>query len=155
MSRLKYFLLIQWATPCLPLYWEQWYYYVRLAFMLNMLSPWNKKFPTRPDTNRPVQPQKLARVFKFLLYNLEILYYLSSEQQRRWSDCADAQADLRICCRIWHKTHFLMALLKYYYYYQQRIFLTGIIVGNVVFRLNFYDITTNLCSPLPSVLKCM
>ena len=29
---------------------------------------------------------------------LEILYYLSSEQRRRWSDCADAQADLRLCC---------------------------------------------------------
>ena len=51
-----------------------------------------------PDTNRPAQPQKLARVLKFQLKNLEILYYLSSEQQRRWSDCADAQADLRLCC---------------------------------------------------------
>ena len=27
-----------------------------------------------------------------------ILYYLGSEQQRRWSDCADAQADLCSCC---------------------------------------------------------
>ena len=27
-----------------------------------------------------------------------VLYYLSSEQQRRWSDCTDAQADLRLCC---------------------------------------------------------
>ena len=26
------------------------------------------------------------------------MYYLVSEQQRRWSDCADAQADLRLCC---------------------------------------------------------
>ena len=25
-----------------------------------------------------------------------ILYYLSGEQQRRWSDCVDAQADLRL-----------------------------------------------------------
>ena len=52
----------------------------------------------QPDTNRPAQPQKLARVLKFRLYNLEILYYLSSEQQRRWSGSADAQADLRLCC---------------------------------------------------------
>ena len=57
-----------------------------------------REFPTRPDTNRPAQPQKLVRVLKFRLYDLEILYYLSSEQQRRWSDCADAQADLRLCC---------------------------------------------------------
>ena len=56
-----------------------------------------REFPTRPDTNRPAQPQKLSRVLKFQLYNLEILYCLSSEQQRRWSDCADAQADLRLC----------------------------------------------------------
>ena len=26
------------------------------------------------------------------------VYYPGSEQQRRWSDCADAQADLRLCC---------------------------------------------------------
>ena len=42
-----------------------------------------REFPTRPDTNRPAQPQKLARVLKFQLENLEILYYLSSEQHRR------------------------------------------------------------------------
>ena len=54
--------------------------------------------PTRPDTNWPAQPQKLARVLKFRLSNLEILYCLSSEQQRRWSDCTDVQADLRLCC---------------------------------------------------------
>ena len=27
-----------------------------------------------------------------------VLYYLGSEQQRRWSDCADSQADLSLCC---------------------------------------------------------
>ena len=26
------------------------------------------------------------------------MYYLSSEQQRRWSDCGNAQADLHLCC---------------------------------------------------------
>ena len=31
-------------------------------------------------------------------------YYLSSKQQRCWSDCADAQADLHLCCS--HKTRF-------------------------------------------------
>ena len=63
-----------------------------------------RESPTRPDINRPAQPQKLARVLKFRLQNLEILYYLSSEQQRRSSDCADAQADLCLCCShmTWH-----------------------------------------------------
>ena len=42
-----------------------------------------REFPTRPDTNRTAQPQKLARVLKLRLWNLEILYCLSSEQQRR------------------------------------------------------------------------
>ena len=50
---------------------------------------WLRESPTRPFTNRPVQPQKLARVLKFWLYDLKILYYLSSEQQKRWSGCAD------------------------------------------------------------------
>ena len=38
------------------------------------------------------------------------------EQQRRWSDCADGQADLRLLLfayDIRHKTHFLMARLMY------------------------------------------
>ena len=26
------------------------------------------------------------------------IYYPGSEQQRRWSDCTDAQADLLLCC---------------------------------------------------------
>ena len=57
-----------------------------------------RESPTRSDSNWPAQLQKLTRVLKFRLYNLEILYYLSSEQQRRWSDCTDAQSDLRLCC---------------------------------------------------------
>ena len=44
------------------------------------------RFPTRSDTNLSAYPQQLARGLKFRLKNLEILYYLSSEQ-RRWSDC--------------------------------------------------------------------
>ena len=30
-----------------------------------------REFPTRPDTNRPAQPQKLARVLKFRLLSKE------------------------------------------------------------------------------------
>ena len=32
-----------------------------------------------------------------------------------WSDCADAQADLRLCCSHMAKTGFLMTWLNYYY----------------------------------------
>ena len=55
-----------------------------------------REFPTR--SNWPAQLQKLAWGLKFWLQKLETLHYLDSEQQRRWSDCADAQADLRLCC---------------------------------------------------------
>ena len=59
-------------------------------------------------TNRLGQPQKLARVLKFRLRNLEILHYLSSENKG-----ADQTTQMcRLICtfvsRIWHKTHFLM-----------------------------------------------
>ena len=32
------------------------------------------------------------------VYTIEVLYYSGREQQRCWSDCADAQAKLRLCC---------------------------------------------------------
>ena len=60
-----------------------------------------REFPTRPDTNRPAQLQKLAWGLKFWLQKLETIHYLGSEQQ--WS------ASLFV--RIWHKTRFLMARL--------------------------------------------
>ena len=72
-----------------------------------------REFPTRPDTNRPAQPQKVTRVLKFRLQNLEIVYYLSNENKG-----ADQTARMRrlICdfiVRIWHKIHFLMAWLTF------------------------------------------
>ena len=41
------------------------------------LSAW---FATRLDTNRPAQPQRLARGWKFRIYKKAVLYYLGSEQ---------------------------------------------------------------------------
>ena len=49
------------------------------------------EFSTKLVSNWPAQLQKLARVLKFRIY-------LSSEHSRRWSDCADSQADLRLYC---------------------------------------------------------
>ena len=40
------------------------------------------------------------------------MYYPSSEQQRCWSDCVDAQADQHLCCSHRHKTGFLMTWLN-------------------------------------------
>ena len=56
------------------------------VFMCTVFDPRHDKtclrvFPTRPDTNRPARPQKLTRLLKFRLMNLDI-YYLSREQQR-------------------------------------------------------------------------
>ena len=48
---------------------------------------------------------------EFRIKKLEVLYYLSSEQQRCWSDCAEAQADLCLCCSHMAKTGFLMTWL--------------------------------------------
>ena len=48
-------------------------------------------------SNQPAQLQKLARILKLWIKQVYISYYLSSEQ-KCWSDCADAQADLRLCC---------------------------------------------------------
>ena len=46
--------------------------------LLDIYEPRHEKtclqeFPTRSDSNRPAQPQKLARVLKFRLYNLDII----------------------------------------------------------------------------------
>ena len=38
-------------------------------------------FPTRPDTNRPVQSQKQARTLKFWISEEEKLLYLCSENK--------------------------------------------------------------------------
>ena len=42
---------------------------------------------------------------------VEVLYYPGGEKQRRWSDCAHAQADLRLCCSHIAKTVFLISWL--------------------------------------------
>ena len=53
-----------------------------------------RESPTRQDANWPAQLQRSPKILKFRVYKLEVLYYLGSERQRRWSDCADA----RLCC---------------------------------------------------------
>ena len=59
-----------------------------------------KKWPL----HRPAQPKKLGRGLKFRIQKLEVLYYSDSEQQRRWSDCADGRCAFVVC--IWRKQVF-------------------------------------------------
>ena len=63
------------------------------------------------DPNRPAQLMRLARVLKFRLQHIKVLYYPGHEQQRRWSHCMDAQTDLRLCCSHMAKADFLVKWL--------------------------------------------
>ena len=53
-------------------------------------------FPTKLGSIQHPQLQRLARKMKVLVASLDIILFY--EQQRCWSDCADAQAGLRLCC---------------------------------------------------------
>ena len=55
-------------------------------------------FATKQDSNQSPQLQRLARKLKFHLQTVYIWYFLKSELQRLWSDSADEQAGLRLCC---------------------------------------------------------
>ena len=57
-------------------------------------------FSNRPDTNRPVQAQKRARILKFLIYIEEELYYPSSENKGADQLRGYREADLRLCFRL-------------------------------------------------------
>ena len=79
-------------------------YLLKHKFFLN-----KQGFPTRSDTNRHVQPQKMVRGLKFRTLEVEGLYYLCGENKG-----AD-QADLRLCFRICKKAGFIMIWLIYLY----------------------------------------
>ena len=70
-------------------------------------------FPTRSDTNRAVQPQKMARGLTFRIKIEEGLYHPCSKNKgtdQLHSYCA---ADLRLCFLLMLKAGFLMTRLKY------------------------------------------
>ena len=58
-------------------------------------------FPTRSDTNRAVQSQKMARGLKFRIRVGEGLYYLCSENKDADQLHGNREADLRLCFRIY------------------------------------------------------
>ena len=74
-------------------------------------EPRHEKTCLPVDSTWLAQLQRLASVLKCQLYLVKVLYYLGSEQQRCWSDCADAQADLHLCCSHMAKTGILMTWL--------------------------------------------
>ena len=91
---------------------------------------------TRLDSNRPAKLQRLARVLKaWIIASIGMVRYYTiyprSEQQRRWSDCAYAQADLRLCRSHMAKTGFLrhvsnFVILAGLLYLLIRFFLCGL-----------------------------
>ena len=62
--------------------------------------------PTRFDTNRSVQPQKMARGLKFRIQEVEGLYYPCSENKGADQLRGYREADLRLCFRICNKPVF-------------------------------------------------
>ena len=46
-----------------------------------VVGKWFSGFPTRSDTNRVAQPQKIARGLKFRIKKVEGLYYLCGENK--------------------------------------------------------------------------
>ena len=67
---------------------------------------WPCKTQTGPKLKR------LARFLKFGLQQVEVLYYLSSEQQRCWSDCADVRIKQVFS---WHAHLWLWLFLRIFY----------------------------------------
>ena len=57
-------------------------------------------FPTRSDTNRPVQSQKRARSLKLRIKAEEELYHPSSENKGTDQLRSYCEADLRLCFRL-------------------------------------------------------
>ena len=71
-------------------------------------------FPTRSDTNRAVQSQKMAGGLKFLINEVEGLYYTCSENKGADQLHGYREADLRLCFRIHaKKTVFSCGSYKY------------------------------------------
>ena len=64
------------------------------------------------DSDQPGHPPSLIRVFAVRMKKAWVLSYPLSAQRRLWSDWADAQADLSLCCAHTHFVGFVMSRLK-------------------------------------------
>ena len=54
--------------------------------------------PTRPDTNRAVQSQKMARSLKFQIWEVEGLYFPCSENKGAGQLCSYYTATAQLIC---------------------------------------------------------
>ena len=78
-------------------------------------------FPTRSDTNRVAQPQKVARGLKFRIKKVEGLYYICGENKGAGQLCSYCEADLRFVfayARSWfshNEAHILVRWFVYLY----------------------------------------
>ena len=57
-------------------------------------------FPTKSDTNRAVQPQKMARGLKFRILIVEELHYPCGKNKGADQLCSYREPDLRLCFHI-------------------------------------------------------
>ena len=67
------------------------------------------------DSDQPGHLPSLIRVFAVRMNKAWILSYPLNAQRRLWSDWADAQADLSLCCAHSHFVGFVMRRLKFEY----------------------------------------
>ena len=88
-------LFYAWAKICFTLLEQCWYCIIWAATREIRSS----EFPTRSDTNRPVQSKKQARSLKFRIWEEERLYYLCRENKGADQLCSYCDADLRLCFR--------------------------------------------------------
>ena len=65
------------------------------------------------DSDQPVHPPSLIRVFTVRMKKATVLSYPLSAQRGLWSDCADAQADLSLRWAHSHFVCFVMSRLIY------------------------------------------
>ena len=71
-----------------------------LIMLIIIWASLSSGFPTRSDTNRAVQPQKMARGLKFRFKEVEELHYPCSENKGADQLRGYREADLRLCFRI-------------------------------------------------------
>ena len=74
----------------------------QLSLVMRKPTIW---FPTWSDTDRAVQPQKMARGLRFLIKIVEGMYYLCSENKGADQLRGNREADLRLC---FHKCKMLI-----------------------------------------------
>ena len=89
---------------------------------------------TKKVTVRPAEtPPSLIRVFTVWMKKASVLSYPLSAQRRLWSDWADAQADLSLCCVHNHFLSFVMRQLKLESYSYTPIFCSS---KKMIFKKN-------------------